>query len=103
MTERQPQLQMLDIQIEPNHQAIGAQLALGLLDANPKHVHRALTRAAVAGLDATLAILTVQTRNLVVALMLLQGSDATRAALQRTLIDADLDADPDNSDGQLYA
>jgi hypothetical protein len=84
----------LDIEIEPNHQAIGARLGLALLDGDADRVDQALDEAAVEGLPATLAILAVQTRNLVAALMLLQGMDDARAVFQRTIIDAGM-ADDD--------
>ncbi|TXH22415.1 MAG: hypothetical protein E6R06_17230 [Mycobacterium sp.] len=83
----------LDIEIEPEHQAIGARLGLALVDGDPDRVDAALSEAATAGLDATLAILAVQTRNLVAALMILQGLEDTRAVFARTILDAGLASD----------
>ena len=84
---------LLDITIEPEHQAIAARLGLGLLDGSPDRVDAALTEAATAGLDATLAILAVQSRSLVAALMILQGLESARAVFQRTILDAKLAGD----------
>lgn len=83
----------LDIEIAPNHQAIAARLGLALTDGDPDRVDAALLEAANEGLDATLAILAVQTRNLVAALMLLQGTEHTRAVFQRTILDAGVAGD----------
>lgn len=83
----------LDIEIQPLHQAIGARLGLALLDGDADRVDTALSEAAAAGLEPTLAILAVQTRNLVAALMVLQGLEPTRAVFQRTILDAELAGD----------
>ena len=83
-------MNQLDIAIEPVHQAIGARLGLALADGDPARVDAALSEAADGGLEATLAVLAVQSRNLVAALMLLQGLEATRAVFQRTILDAKL-------------
>ncbi|WP_099024709.1 hypothetical protein [Mycolicibacterium palauense] len=83
----------LDIEIEPAHQAVAARLGLALVDGDADRVDAALTEAATAGLEPTLAMLAVQSRNLVAALMLLQGLEDTRAVFQRTILDAKLAAD----------
>jgi hypothetical protein len=79
----------LDIEIQPSHQPIAARLGLAIADSDADRVDQALAEAASAGLEPTLAILAVQTRNLVAALMLLQGLDETRAVFARTILDSE--------------
>lgn len=83
----------LDIAIEPIHQEIAGRLGLALIDTDPERVGMALAEVAEAGLEAALAIVAVQTRNLVAALMMLQGLEDARASLQRTILDSKLAGD----------
>lgn len=84
----------LNIQITAQHQAIAARLGLAVVDGDPDRVDAALSEAASAGLDATLAVLAVQSQSLAAVLMAHQGTEAARAAFQRTILDAGL-ADDD--------
>ena len=79
----------LNIEIEPQHQAIAARLGLALLDGDPDRVDGALSEVAALGLECALAVLAVQTRNLVSALTP-HGIEQARAVLQRTTLDAEL-------------
>ena len=78
----------LDVQIQPQHQAIAARLGLAAVDGSADRVDSGLSEVAALGIPDALAVLAVQSRNLAAAVIALQGLDGARAVFQRTILDA---------------
>jgi len=78
----------LDVQIEPQHQAIAARLGLAAVDGSADRIDNGLSEVAALGIPDALAVLAVQSRNVAAALVASQGVDGARAVFQRTILDA---------------
>lgn len=81
MTER------IDIIITAEHQAIAARLGLAMLEGDTARVSAAL-RDADNSIEDWLAVLAVQTRNLVNLMVMLQGADTARRVLEGAILEA---------------
>lgn len=78
----------LDVQIQPEHQALAARLGLAAVDGSADRIHSGLSEVAALGIPDALAVLAVQSRNLAAALVASCGVDAARAVFERTILDA---------------
>jgi hypothetical protein len=81
------------IEVTAYHQELAARLALATIERNADRIEAGLAEVAAAGVSAALAVLSVQSRNLAAAMIVLQGIDGARRFLQRTIFDAEVDRD----------
>ena len=76
------------IEVTPRHQELAARLGLATIDLNTDRLHTGLSEIAAAGMHAALAVISVQTRNLALALLLYHSVEDIRTMLERTILDA---------------
>ena len=82
------------IEVTAYHQELAARLALATIERSADRIETGLAELAGAGVLTALAVLTVQSRNLAAAMIVLQGSiEDARSFLQRTIFDAEVDRD----------
>ena len=78
----------MNITVQPAHEEFGARLGRAGVTGDADGADRVLAEIAGAGLECALAVLAVQSRNLVVTLTLLRGPDEARGIFEKTIIDA---------------
>ena len=76
------------IEVTPYHQQLAARLALATIERNAERFETGLAEVLAAGVKAALAVLTVQSRNLAAAVLLLHDVEDARIIFQRTIFDA---------------
>jgi hypothetical protein len=76
------------IAVTPAHEEFAARIGRAGVCGDADGVDAILDEIAGAGVECALAVLAVQSRNLIWMLKLTQGEDAARALFEKTIIDA---------------
>ena len=76
------------IEVTPYHQELAARLALATIERSTDRFETGLGEVLAAGTRAAAAVLTVQSRNLAAAMLVLHGVEDARTLFQRTIFDA---------------
>jgi hypothetical protein len=78
----------MDVPVTPVHEEYAARLGFAAMQSDAAAIDGILDEIADAGLAYALAVVAVQTRNLVWTLRLHQGDEVARSLFERTIIDA---------------